>query len=50
MSPVHGFAAYEALQIEPLIPGSPWPAFNLKKMGLGAESRDLSVQVSGPGI
>jgi len=26
------------------------PAFNLKKMGLGAESRELGVQVSGPGI
>jgi hypothetical protein len=25
------------------------PVFNLKKMGLGAESRDLGVQVSGPG-
>jgi len=26
------------------------PVFNLKKMGLGPESRDLGVQVSGPGI
>ncbi len=26
------------------------PAFNLKRMGLGAESRDLGVQVSGPGL
>jgi hypothetical protein len=26
------------------------PAFNLKRMGLGTESRDLGVQVSGPGI
>lgn len=26
------------------------PAFNLKRMGLGEESRDLGVQVSGPGI
>jgi len=26
------------------------PAFNLMKMGLGAESRDLGVQVSGLGI
>ena len=26
------------------------PAFNLKKLGLGPESRELGVQVSGPGI
>lgn len=26
------------------------PTFNLKRMGLGEESRDLGVQVSGPGI
>ncbi|MCX6556615.1 MAG: O-antigen ligase family protein [Candidatus Aminicenantes bacterium] len=26
------------------------PAFNLKKMGLGAETRDLGIQVSGPGL
>ncbi len=26
------------------------PAFNLKRVGLGEESRDLGVQVSGPGI
>ncbi len=26
------------------------PAFNLKKLGLGPETRDLGVQVSGPGI
>jgi len=26
------------------------PTFNLERMGLGAESRDLGVQVSGPGI
>ncbi len=25
-----------------------WPTFNLKKLGLGAESRDLGVQLSGP--
>jgi len=26
------------------------PVFNLKRMGLGAETRDLGVQVSGPGL